>query len=60
MLLIFFSLIAEHILCRSSDLKRINAAFFDMNALVGLILVIGVALSLHWPNLPNPLSGISP
>jgi 4-hydroxybenzoate polyprenyltransferase len=60
MLLIFFSLIAEHILCRSSDLKHINAAFFDMNALVGLVLVIGVALSLHWPNLPNPLSGISP
>ena len=44
--LIFFALIAEHILCRSTDLVRINIAFFQMNALVGLILVLGVALSL--------------
>jgi 4-hydroxybenzoate polyprenyltransferase len=41
--LIFFALIAEHVLCRSSDLAKINLAFFQMNALVGLILVIGVA-----------------
>jgi 4-hydroxybenzoate polyprenyltransferase len=50
MLLIFFSLLAEHILCLSDDLKRINTAFFEMNALVGLILVFGVALSLYWPH----------
>ena len=37
-----------------TDLARINAAFFEMNALVGLILVIGVALSIYWP---NPLVG---
>jgi 4-hydroxybenzoate polyprenyltransferase len=50
--LIFFALIFEHILCRSNDLARINVAFFQMNALVGLILVIGVGLSLYWPDHP--------
>lgn len=47
--LIFFALIFEHILCRSGDLARINVAFFQMNALVGLFLVIGVGASLYWP-----------
>ena len=46
--LIFFALIFEHILCRSNDLARINLAFFQMNALVGLILVIGVGVSIYW------------
>jgi 4-hydroxybenzoate polyprenyltransferase len=46
--LIFFALIFEHILCRSGDLARINVAFFQMNALVGLILVIGVGLSIYF------------
>src|SRR5260221_7329423 len=46
--LIFFALIFEHILCRSCDLARINVAFFQMNALVGLILVIGVGLSIYF------------
>ena len=46
--LIFFALIAEHILCRSTDLARINVAFFNMNALVGLILVVGVGVSIFW------------
>jgi len=50
--LIFFALISEHILCRSNDLARINIAFFQMNALVGLILVIGVGASLYWPDHP--------
>jgi len=49
--LIFFALIFEHILCRSSDLARINVAFFQMNALVGLFLVLGVAVSIYWPDL---------
>jgi 4-hydroxybenzoate polyprenyltransferase len=44
--LIFIALIFEHVLCRSNDLVKINIAFFQMNALVGLILVIGVGLSL--------------
>ena len=44
--LVFFALIFEHILCRSNDLVKINVAFFQMNALVGLILVIGVAASI--------------
>jgi 4-hydroxybenzoate polyprenyltransferase len=44
--LIVIALVTEHILCRSTDLARINLAFFQMNALVGLILVIGVGISL--------------
>ncbi len=45
--LIFIALIVEHILCRSSDLAKINIAFFQMNALVGLILVLGVGASIY-------------
>jgi 4-hydroxybenzoate polyprenyltransferase len=45
--LIFFALVFEHLLCRSGDLARINVAFFQMNALVGLVLIIGVALSVY-------------
>jgi 4-hydroxybenzoate polyprenyltransferase len=46
--LIFITLIVEHVLCQSSDLAKINLAFFNMNALVGLILVIGVGASIFW------------
>jgi 4-hydroxybenzoate polyprenyltransferase len=49
---IFVALIVEHFLCLSSDLQRINIAFFQMNALVGLILVLGVGASLYWPGPP--------
>jgi len=45
--LIFCVLIFEHILSRSGDLVKINIAFFQMNALVGLILVSGVALCIY-------------
>ncbi len=55
MLLIFFALIGEHILCRSSDLARINVAFFQMNALVGLFIVVGVGASIYLPRHPVPL-----
>jgi 4-hydroxybenzoate polyprenyltransferase len=48
--LIFLALIIEHLLCRSSDLAKINVAFFQMNALVGLILVIGVGTSVYLPS----------
>ena len=51
--LIFFALIFEHILCRSNDLARINVAFFQMNALVGLILVLGVGASLYLQKRPD-------
>ena len=51
--LIFCVLIAEHILCRSVDLVKINLAFFQMNALVGLIMVIGVAVSVMYPPLDD-------
>jgi hypothetical protein len=43
-------LIFEHVLCRSGDLARINAAFFQMNTLVGLLLVLGVAASIYLPD----------
>ena len=49
MLLILVALFLEHLLCRTGDLVRINIAFFQMNAFVGLFLVIGIAASLHWP-----------
>ena len=47
--LIFIALIVEHVLCRSTDLAKINIAFFQMNALVGLILLIGVGLAIYQP-----------
>jgi 4-hydroxybenzoate polyprenyltransferase len=57
--LIFFALIAEHVLCQSGDLARINIAFFNMNALVGLILVIGVGASLYLDRLTSPIVSIT-
>jgi hypothetical protein len=51
MLFILGALVLEHRLCQSTDLARINAAFFNMNALVGLFLVAGVGASLAWPHL---------
>ena len=50
MALIFCCLLAEHRLCQSDDLARINLAFFHMNALVGLCLVLGVGASILWPH----------
>jgi len=47
--LIFIALIVEHILCRSTDMAKINIAFFQMNALVGLILVLGVGIGIYLP-----------
>jgi len=49
MAFILGALVFEHRLCRTGDLTRINIAFFNMNALVGLFLVVGVGLSLAWP-----------
>jgi hypothetical protein len=51
MAFIFGALVFEHRLCRTGDLTRINIAFFNMNALVGLFLVLGVAASILWPGL---------
>jgi 4-hydroxybenzoate polyprenyltransferase len=50
MLLVLGALLIEHALCRTGDLARINIAFFQMNALVGLFLVIGIGASLYWPH----------
>ncbi len=50
MILILGALFMEHFLCRTGDLKRINVAFFQMNALVGLFLVIGIGASIYLPN----------
>ncbi len=50
MSLILGALMFEHWLCRkTSDLARINLAFFQMNALVGLFLILGVMASLYLP-----------
>lgn len=56
--LIFFALIFEHVLSRSKDLVKINVAFFQMNALVGLILVIGVAWSILRFQQPDFMYGL--
>jgi 4-hydroxybenzoate polyprenyltransferase len=48
--LIFFALMVEHALCRSGDLGKINVAFFQMNALVGLVLILGVGASIYIQN----------
>ena len=58
--LIFIALIFEHILCRSGDLARINVAFFQMNALVGLILVIGVGASIFLDHRIFGINGVLP
>jgi 4-hydroxybenzoate polyprenyltransferase len=50
MILVLGALLVEHALCRTGDLGRINVAFFQMNALVGLFLVIGIGASLYWPH----------
>jgi 4-hydroxybenzoate polyprenyltransferase len=50
MLLVLGALLVEHALCRTGDLARINMAFFQMNALVGLFLVVGIGASLYWPH----------
>jgi len=52
MALVFFALIFEHIYSRSTDLVKINIAFFQMNALVGLFLVLGVGASVFLPSHP--------
>jgi 4-hydroxybenzoate polyprenyltransferase len=63
MLLIFFALIFEHVLCRSGDLVKLNVAFFEINAVVGLILIIGVAANIYtpagWWGAPTALPTIS-
>ena len=53
MLLVMGSLMFEHALCRSNDLAKINVAFFQMNALVGLFIVLGVGASILLP--PHPM-----
>jgi len=46
MALIFLTLVAEHVLSRGHDLAKINVAFFNMNALVGLFLLVGVSINV--------------
>jgi 4-hydroxybenzoate polyprenyltransferase len=60
MALIFCALVFEHIYSRSADLVKINIAFFQMNALVGLFLVLGVGASVYGKNmgLIGPISPI--
>jgi 4-hydroxybenzoate polyprenyltransferase len=57
MTLILGALVVEHLLCRTGDLARINVAFFQMNAFVGLFLVVGIGASLYWPYGPSFANG---
>jgi 4-hydroxybenzoate polyprenyltransferase len=57
MTLITVALIIEHILCLTGDLQRINIAFFQVNAFVGLFLVIGIAVNIYWPEIVRVISG---
>jgi 4-hydroxybenzoate polyprenyltransferase len=43
------ALLYEHRLCRTGELDKINVAFFQMNALVGAALLIGVSIALWMP-----------
>ncbi len=56
MAFILGALVFEHRLCRTGDLTRINIAFFNMNALVGLCLVLGVVGSISLTNYGPQLS----
>ncbi len=40
------ALIYEHALCRERDIRRINQAFFQMNALVSMTLLVGTTISV--------------
>jgi len=39
-------LVVEHILARTQDLAKINIAFFQMNAAVGVVLLTVVGIDL--------------
>jgi 4-hydroxybenzoate polyprenyltransferase len=60
MILVLGVLFVEHALCRTGDLARINVAFFQMNALVGLILIFGVGASVYLPKIHSLKGGLSP
>ncbi|NIL98858.1 MAG: 4-hydroxybenzoate octaprenyltransferase [Planctomycetales bacterium] len=42
-------LIFEHLLVRPEDLTRVNVAFFHVNAVISLGLMLVVAIDLWWP-----------
>lgn len=43
---VFVALVAEHWLAKSGDVQQVNKAFFQVNALVSLMILAGVAVSL--------------
>jgi 4-hydroxybenzoate polyprenyltransferase len=41
-------LVWEHALVSPGDLSRVNAAFFDANALIGVVLLAAIGIDLWW------------
>jgi 4-hydroxybenzoate polyprenyltransferase len=41
-------LLWEHAIVRPDDLSRVNEAFFNANALIGLVLLLAIAADLWW------------
>jgi 4-hydroxybenzoate polyprenyltransferase len=41
-------LVWEHALVSPGDLSRVNAAFFDANAIIGVILLVAIGVDLWW------------
>jgi 4-hydroxybenzoate polyprenyltransferase len=41
-------LLWEHSMVRPDDLSRVNEAFFNVNAIIGLVLLAAIAADLWW------------
>ena len=41
-------LIWEHSIVRPDDLSRVNEAFFNANAVIGVVLLAAIAADLRW------------
>jgi 4-hydroxybenzoate polyprenyltransferase len=41
-------LVWEHSLVAPGDLSRVNAAFFDANAIIGVVLLAAIGIDLWW------------
>jgi 4-hydroxybenzoate polyprenyltransferase len=53
LMLVAGALVYEHRLCRTGDVQKINQAFFQMNALVSVLLLTGVGLGIWMPYWKN-------
>jgi 4-hydroxybenzoate polyprenyltransferase len=41
-------LLWEHSIVRPDDLSRVNEAFFNVNAIIGVVLLAAIAADLWW------------